>query len=94
MNTFILIMVRQPQIYARLQAEMDRVVGFERLPDFDDREALRYLNAVIKEVYRYDPAVPDNKPRDFDTSFVFQLLDGRFPFRSVSLCRVPDGWTY
>ena len=53
MNTFVLVMVRQPDIYKRLQEEMDRVVGSERLPDFDDREGLPYLNAVIKELYRY-----------------------------------------
>lgn len=53
LKTFVLVMVRQPEIFQNLQREMDRIVGLERLPDFDDRLALPYLNAVIKELYRY-----------------------------------------
>lgn len=45
-------MVRHPEVYRKAQEELDRVVGSERLPDFDDRDSLPYLNAVIKEVYR------------------------------------------
>ena len=52
LKTFVLVMVRQPEIFQKLQREMDRVVGLERLPDFNDRLALPYLNAVIKELYR------------------------------------------
>ena len=52
MITFIFAMVRHPEVYRKAQEELDRVVGSERLPDFDDRDSLPYLNAVIKEVYR------------------------------------------
>ncbi|KAI0920236.1 hypothetical protein AcV5_010032 [Taiwanofungus camphoratus] len=50
--TFILAMVLHPEVYKRAQEEIDRVIGSERLPDFDDREALPYLECVIKEVLR------------------------------------------
>lgn len=53
LRTFVLVMVRQPDIYCKLQQEMNKAVGHERLPDFDDRQSLPYLNAVIKELYRY-----------------------------------------
>lgn len=29
------------------------LVGTDRLPDFEDRESLPYLECVIKELYRY-----------------------------------------
>ncbi|KAH8107959.1 cytochrome P450 [Cristinia sonorae] len=62
MCIFILVMVRQPDIYTKLQAEMDKFVGFERLPDLEDRVSLPYLNAVIKELYRWQPPLPLGLP--------------------------------
>lgn len=53
MMTFILAMVRHPGVYSKLQDEVDRVVGLERLPDFEDRAALPYTECVIKELYRH-----------------------------------------
>ena len=53
MKTFILAMVLHPNVYKKAQAEIDRVVGPERLPDFEDREQLPYLDCVLKEVFRY-----------------------------------------
>ena len=52
MTTFILAMVRHPEVYKRLQEEVDKVVGMDRLPDFSDRELLPYTERVIKETYR------------------------------------------
>ncbi|CAL1697458.1 unnamed protein product [Somion occarium] len=57
MNSFILAMVAHPDVYRRLRDEMDRVVGTDRLPDFDDRDSLPYLECVIKELYRWRVAV-------------------------------------
>ena len=48
-------MVLHPDVYQRARAEIDRVVGSERLPDFEDREHLPYLECVVKEVFRYGP---------------------------------------
>ena len=52
MTTFMLAMVRYPEVYRKLQEEIDQVVGNERLPDFDDRVSLPYTECVIKETYR------------------------------------------
>ncbi|KAI0945930.1 hypothetical protein AcV7_010042 [Taiwanofungus camphoratus] len=60
--TFILAMVLHPEVYKRAQEEIDRVIGSERLPDFDDREALPYLECVIKEVLRWNCPVPLGLP--------------------------------
>ena len=45
-----------------LQEEIDRVVGRERLPTFDDTEKMPYLAAFIKEVHRWRPVLPGGVP--------------------------------
>jgi cytochrome P450 len=46
-------MVENPNVQARAQAELDAVVGRERLPTFEDRPNLPYLNALVLEVLRW-----------------------------------------
>ena len=48
MTTFMLAMVIHPDVYRKLQEEIDRVVGKDRLPDLDDREILPYTECIIK----------------------------------------------
>ncbi|KAG1878296.1 cytochrome P450 [Suillus subluteus] len=55
---FLLAMVLNPEVQAKAQAEIDRVVGKDRLPNFDDRPALPYLEAVLRETLRWHPVVP------------------------------------
>jgi cytochrome P450 len=50
--TFILSMLCHPDKQAKVQAEIDRVVGPDRLPDYDDEPNLPYLSAAIKESFR------------------------------------------
>lgn len=52
LSTFILAMVMHPDIFLKAQAEVDQVTGGSRLPDFNDRDSLPYLECVLKEVYR------------------------------------------
>lgn len=49
-------MVLHPDVFKKAQAELDRVVGHDRLPDLHDRASLPYLDCVIKEVYRRVPS--------------------------------------
>ncbi|KAI0640974.1 cytochrome P450 [Trametes meyenii] len=58
MSTFFLAMVLHPEVFRRAQQELDTVVGRSRLPDFEDRESLPYLECVLNEVYRWQPPVP------------------------------------
>ncbi|TFK48004.1 cytochrome P450 [Heliocybe sulcata] len=57
-QVFALAMAMHPQVQARAQAELDAVVGPDRLPDFDDRPNLPYVNAILKELTRWLPVVP------------------------------------
>lgn len=52
---FVLQMALHPEILARAQEEVDRVVGDARLPDFDDRPLLPYIDCIERELFRYVP---------------------------------------
>jgi cytochrome P450 len=51
-------MVLFPDVQKRVQAELDAVVGRKRLPNFEDRASLPYLEATIKESLRFHPPTP------------------------------------
>ncbi|KAH9912858.1 cytochrome P450 [Epithele typhae] len=58
MKSFFLAMVLYPEVQKKAQAELDAVVGPTRLPDFSDRPSLVYINAIIREMYRWMPVPP------------------------------------
>jgi cytochrome P450 len=51
-------MILYPDVQKRVQAELDAVVGRKRLPMFEDRASLPYLEATIKESLRFHPPTP------------------------------------
>lgn len=62
MTTFFLAMVLHPQVQIKAREEIDRVVGDNRLPTVKDRENLPYVEAVLKEVFRFHPIAPMGLP--------------------------------
>ncbi|KAH7870900.1 cytochrome P450 [Lentinula edodes] len=50
--SFFLAMTKYPECQKKAQEELDRVVGAKRLPDFDDRNSLPYIQAIVYEVMR------------------------------------------
>lgn len=58
MECFFLAMTVYPSVQRKAQEELDRVIGPDRLPGFQDRENLPYINAVVKEVLRWHPVAP------------------------------------
>ena len=51
-------MTLYPDVAKKAQAEIDAIVGHERLPDFSDRQNLPYVDALVKEVFRWNAVVP------------------------------------
>lgn len=47
-----------PDVQKKAQAELDSVVGSDRLPSHDDRPSLPYVNAIIKEALRWQNVLP------------------------------------
>lgn len=53
--TIIMALAKHPEVQKKAQAEIDRVCGTERAPQFSDFEALPYINCIIKEGLRWRP---------------------------------------
>lgn len=51
-QNFLLAMMLYPDTQRKAQTELDSVVGYNRLPDFSDVDALPYVNALVSEVLR------------------------------------------
>ena len=47
-----------PEVQRKAHAEIDRVIGYSRLPNDSDQDALPYIQAVVKEVFRWHPINP------------------------------------
>ncbi|KAI0291060.1 cytochrome P450 [Multifurca ochricompacta] len=58
MLSFFLAVVLRPDLQKRAQDEIDAVTGRERLPTFEDRTKLPFVDAVCKEVLRWQPVTP------------------------------------
>jgi cytochrome P450 len=52
-----------PDIQARAQAEIDSVIGSDRLPCIKDREEMPYVQAVVKEVLKWHTVAPVSEYR-------------------------------
>ena len=55
-------MAHHLDIQRNAQAEIDKVVGRDRLPNYSDRVLLPYVEALYKEVLRWHPVAPLGVP--------------------------------
>ena len=58
MAWWTLAMIAYPETQSRAHAEIDAVVGRERLPTFADYPHLPYVRAMVKEILRWRPPAP------------------------------------
>jgi cytochrome P450 len=56
--TFFLAMLMNPEAQRKAQEEIDRVIGTDRLPTFEDEPKLPYVTALAKEVFRWQQVAP------------------------------------
>ena len=66
LSFFYLAMVAFPEVQVKAREEIDRVVGAGRLPGFQDRDSLPYVEAVVKETLRWQPLAPLGPPHMSD----------------------------
>lgn len=50
-------MVLHPEVQRKAQEELDAVLG-DRLPGYEDRDQLPYINAISEEIQRWRPVLP------------------------------------
>ncbi|KAG2036259.1 cytochrome P450 [Suillus americanus] len=58
LQVFILAMVLFPEVQAKAHTLIDAVVGTSRLPTFEDRSSLQYIDAILRETLRWHPILP------------------------------------
>lgn len=51
-------MASNPALQEKVQAQIDSVVGKDRLPTLDDRPLLPYIDAIFRETLRYTSPTP------------------------------------
>ena len=63
-----------PAVQKKAQAEIDAVIGSSRLPDFDDRSSLPYINALVKESLGWHSIIPLGQPSFYNSRFTYDTL--------------------
>src|SRR6266566_9684480 len=58
MSSLFLALVLYPQVQRRAQAEINVAIGRDRLPTFDDRPRLPYIEALCRELMRWQMVAP------------------------------------
>lgn len=59
----LLLLLKHPQVAAKIQEEIARVIGRHRSPCMQDRNNMPYTDAVLHEIQRYIDFVPIPLPR-------------------------------
>lgn len=57
--SFFLTAMVCPEVQAKAQDELDRVIGRDKLPTLDDRKDLPYVECILWECLRWNPGGPD-----------------------------------
>ena len=53
MHSFFLTMLLYPEVQSRARRELEAVLGTHRLPTFEDFGSVPYIDALIKELLRW-----------------------------------------
>ncbi|XP_072484676.1 cytochrome P450 2C23-like isoform X2 [Notamacropus eugenii] len=68
----LLLILKHPEVQAKIQEEIDRVIGPNRVPSIKDRQDMPYVDAVVHEVQRFSNLSPLNVPHAVNQDIQFQ----------------------
>ncbi|THH30749.1 hypothetical protein EUX98_g3443 [Antrodiella citrinella] len=71
-ESFLLAMDLFPEVQKRGQAELDRVVGSQRLPEYEDLDEMPYIRAIMMETMRWMPVTAFGVPHAVTTDDEYQ----------------------
>ncbi|KZT54938.1 cytochrome P450 [Calocera cornea HHB12733] len=90
LHWFILAMVLYPEVFRKVQAEIDSVSGGSA-PTFESRDQMPYLRAVMKETLRWRPVLPVGLPHMVAEDVEYKgyvVPKGTYIFGSIwNMCR-------
>ncbi|KAL4936814.1 hypothetical protein BDV06DRAFT_233009 [Aspergillus oleicola] len=89
LSTFFLAMSLYPAVQKKAQEELDTVLGPTKLPTFDDRPKLPYIEAIVKEALRWHPTAPMGIPHMCTEDDVYEGL--KIPRGAVVM---PNIWAF
>ncbi|EIM88804.1 cytochrome P450 [Stereum hirsutum FP-91666 SS1] len=69
--SYFLATTLYPEVEKKAHAEIDSVIGRDRLPGYEDRASLPYVNAICKELLRWLPIVPLAVPHRATRDIIF-----------------------
>lgn len=72
-------MMMHPDVQHRAQRELDNVVGRTRLPSFEDKANLPYVQCILKETLRWKAVTPLGELISAKTYRLLSHLDPRRP---------------
>ena len=80
-----------PETQRKAQAEIDRVIGNDRLPTLADMPNLPYIEALVKEVFRWHVVAPLGesailRSRGLQFLFVPRVANCEGPIRTPTRC--------
>nr|XP_020770235.1 cytochrome P450 2C18-like isoform X1 [Odocoileus virginianus texanus]XP_020770236.1 cytochrome P450 2C18-like isoform X1 [Odocoileus virginianus texanus]XP_020770237.1 cytochrome P450 2C18-like isoform X1 [Odocoileus virginianus texanus] len=68
----LLLLLKHPEVTAKVQEEIDCVIGRHRIPCMQDRSHMPYTDAVIHEIQRYIDLAPTNLPHAVTRDITFR----------------------
>ncbi|KAK1285625.1 Cytochrome P450 71B34 [Acorus calamus] len=90
-------LMKKPQLMRKLQEEIERVVGLDRMVEESDFAKLKYLDMVVKEGFRIHPAAPLMVPHLAEEDCVVMGYDipknTRVIVNAWAIGRDPGSWT-
>ncbi|KAL5040935.1 hypothetical protein BDW71DRAFT_212621 [Aspergillus fruticulosus] len=89
LSCFFLAMALYPDVQRQAQEELDAVLGPNKLPAFEDRAKLPYIEAIVKEALRWHPVAPMGIPHMSTEDDVYEGY--RIPKNSLIM---PNIWSF
>ncbi|XP_006880428.1 PREDICTED: cytochrome P450 2C18-like isoform X1 [Elephantulus edwardii] len=68
----LLLLMKHPEVTAKVQEEIDRVIGRQRSPSMQDRGNMPYMDAVVHEIQRVIDLIPTNLPHSVTRDVKFR----------------------
>ncbi|XP_071979126.1 cytochrome P450 2A4-like [Engystomops pustulosus] len=98
LNYSLLLLLKYPDVLAKVHKEIDKVIGRDRCPKIQDRNQMPFTDAVIHEIQRFIDLIPMGVPRKTTRDITYRgysLPKGTnvFPMLS-SVLKDPTCFTY